>query len=175
VDVEIREETAEDHAGIREINRLAFEGDDEALLVDRLRSEGLVVASLVAAVKARVVGHILFSRLPVETPNGTIDAVALAPMAVRPEMQRNGIGSLLVRRGLDVCRERGEAIAVVLGHPGYYPRFGFSAALAQRLTSPFSGDAFMALELMPGALDGVTGTVRYPEAFGLAEEGAPHS
>jgi putative acetyltransferase len=172
VNIEIREEAAADHPGIREVNRLAFEGEEEALLIDRLRAEGLVVASLVAVAEDRVVGHILFSRLPIEMPDGAIDAVALAPMAVRPELQRRGIGSLLVRRGLEVARQRGEAIVVVVGHPDYYPRFGFSAELARRLSGPFSGDVFMALELTPGALDGVTGTVRYPEAFGLAEQPA---
>ncbi len=162
----IREETPEDHEAIREVNRLAFGGDDEARLVDRLREEGLVVASLVAVEDGLVVGHILFSELPVETEVGVLPAVALAPMAVRPERQRQGIGSALVRRGLAVCRERGRAIAVVVGHPEYYPRFGFSPALARQLRAPFSGEAFMAVELEPGALDGVTGTVRYPEAFG---------
>ncbi|MDP2997611.1 MAG: N-acetyltransferase [Bryobacterales bacterium] len=173
MNIEIREETAGDHAGIREVNRLAFEGEEEALLVDRLRAQGLVVASLVAVAEDRVVGHILFSRLPIETPEGAVEAVALAPMAVRPEMQRSGIGSGLVRRGLEVARRRGEAIVIVVGHPGYYPRLGFSAQLAGRLSGPFSGDVFMALELIPGALDGVTGIVRYPEAFGLDEQPAP--
>jgi putative acetyltransferase len=172
LNIEICEETAADHPGIREVNRLAFEGDEEALLVDRLRAQGLVVASLVAVDDDRVIGHILFSRLPIDTPDGAIDAVALAPMAVRPEAQRRGIGSLLVRRGIEVCRQRGEAIVIVVGHPDYYPRFGFSAQLARRLSGPFSGDVFMALELTPGALDGVTGAVRYPEAFGLGEQPA---
>ena len=170
MNIEIREETAADHPGIREVNRLAFDGEEEALLVDRLRAEGLVVASLAAVAEDRVVGHILFSRLPIETPDGAVDAVALAPMAVRPEVQRSGIGTLLVWRGLEVARQRGEAIVIVVGHPDYYPRFGFSAELAGRLSGPFSGDIFMALELTPGALNGVTGAVRYPEAFGLAEQ-----
>jgi putative acetyltransferase len=92
-------------------------------------------------------------------------------MAVRPEWQRRGIGSVLVRAGLDLCRARGTAVVIVLGHPGYYPRFGFSTELALRIQCPFpgAGDAWMALELTPGALSGVTGTVRYPAAFGLVE------
>jgi putative acetyltransferase len=137
--------------------------------VDRLRSDGLVVVSLVAVQAGSVIGHILFSKLPVETADGAIAAVALAPMAVRPEWQRRGVGSALVREGLIQCRERGKAAAIVLGHPNYYPRFGFSATLAKGLTSPFSGagEAWMALELQPGALAGVAGIVRYPEAFQL--------
>jgi putative acetyltransferase len=87
-------------------------------------------------------------------------------MAVIPQCQRRGIGSALVRRGLELCRERGKSIAVVLGHPGYYPRFGFAAELAKNLGGPYAGDAWMALELVPGALDGVKGTVQYPKAFG---------
>src|SRR5690606_22745960 len=104
----------------------------------------------------------LFSDLPIITTSGTVPALALAPMAVLPEFQRQGIGSELVRRGLDVCREQGHRIVIVLGHPDFYPRFGFSSDLAQPLLSPFSGEAWMALELVPGALEGVAGRVEYP-------------
>jgi putative acetyltransferase len=164
----IREETPDDHAAIRKVNLLAFGGSEEADIVDRLRSGGLVVASLVAVLDGQVVGHILFSELPVDAQHSTIPAVSLAPMAVRPEWQRRGIGSELVRRGLEVCRERGKAAVLVLGHPEYYPRFGFSSELAKNLRSPFSGEAWMAVELTPGVLSGIQGTVRYPDAFGLA-------
>jgi len=113
-----------------------------------------------------VVGHVLFSALPVTTEAGTLPAAALAPLAVRPDRQRRGVGSALVRRGIGACRERGLGAVVVLGHPGYYPRFGFSPA-AGRLRDPFSaGDAFMALELVPGAL-AAPGVARYAPAFGL--------
>ena len=173
--VTIREESLHDRAAIREVNRLAFTGEDEARLVDRLRSDGEVTASLVALDQVeggeeRVVGHILFSRLPIETETEVILAVALAPMAVLPGRQRQGIGSALVWEGLERCRKRGYSIAVVLGHPVYYPRFGFSARLTKNFIAPFTGDAFMALELIPGALEGVSGTVRYPAAFGLMEQ-----
>ena len=125
-------------------------------------------SSLVAEEGGRVVGHILFSDLPIVTADGTVEALALAPLAVLPSHQRRGIGSLLVREGLRACREAGHRIVVVLGHPEFYPRFGFSAELAERLKSPFSGPAFMAAELVPGALEGVEGEVRYPPPFGLA-------
>ena len=162
----VREEIPEDCEAIKNLNYLAFGGNDEAEIVDRLRSAGLVAVSLVAIENEKIVGHIMFSLLPIETEQRIIGAAALAPMAVHPKYQRQGIGSALVRQGLELCRERGKSIVVVVGHPGYYPRFGFSAELAKNLHGPFSGEAWMALKLRKGALDNVTGTVRYPEAFG---------
>jgi putative acetyltransferase len=162
-----RPESATDHEAIRHVNRLAFGQDEEARLVDVLRDGGYVRVSLVAEQAGRVVGHILFSELPIITGAGTVAALALAPMAVLPELQRQEIGSALVRRGLEACRQQGHRIVVVLGHAHFYPRFGFSPKLAEHLKSPFSGkDSFMALELVPGALDGVVGRVQYPPPFG---------
>lgn len=163
----VRGENAEDYGAIRSVNEAAFESPDEANLVDALRREGVVLASLVAKLESQIVGHILFSRMGIETASGIVSAVALAPMAVLPEYQRQGIGGKLIRCGLECMRERGEQIVLVVGHPDYYPRFGFSADKASSLVSPFPRDAFMALELSPGALDGVRGEVRYPAAFGL--------
>jgi len=111
------------------------------------------------------VGHILFSDLLIETEQAVLHAVSLAPMTVIPQCQRRGIGSALVRRGLATCRDLGYSIVVELGHPDYYPKFAFSAELAKNLYSLYSGAAWMALELVPGALKGVQGTVRYPPAF----------
>jgi putative acetyltransferase len=164
----IRDESAADREAIREVNRRAFGGEAEARLVDRLRDDETVVASLVAVDSGIVVGHVLFSELPIETPGGVVPAAALAPLAVVPERQRQGIGSALVWRGLEACRARGRAAVVVLGHPGYYPRFGFAADLARSLRAPYAGEAFMALELVPGSLAG-GGTVRYPDAFSLVD------
>lgn len=162
----VRPESAADHEAIRHVNRLAFGQDDEARLVDALREGGYVRVSLVAETAGRVVGHILFSDLPILTRDGTVPALALAPMAVLPDFQNQGIGSALVRSGLEACRNQGHKIVVVLGHPQFYPRFGFSPRLAAPLESPFSGqDSFMALELVPGALDGVSGKVRYAPPF----------
>jgi putative acetyltransferase len=89
-----------------------------------------------------------------------IVAVALAPVAVLPRYQRQGIGRRLIRHGLDTLRGPGERVVIVVGHPEYYPRFGFSSALACSLESPFAPEAFMALELSPGALKGIRGRVR---------------
>ncbi len=161
----IRPETLGDHNAIRQVNRLAFGRDDEARLVDALRDAGYARASFVADEGGQLVGHILFSQLPIVTERGIVEALSLAPMAVVTSHQRKGIGSLLVTGGLRACREAGHRIVIVLGHPGFYPRFGFSAELAERLKAPYSGRSFMALELVPYALDGVKGEVRYPPPF----------
>ena len=153
---------------IRTINQTAFGGPHEADLVDKLRADGHVLVSLVAELDAGLVGHILFSRMWISSRTGAlVSAVALAPVAVLPEHQRRGIGGRLVRCGLELVRGRGEKIAIVVGHPGYYPRFGFSTEKAQSLESPFPKEAFMAIELSLGALDGVHGSVVYPAAFGI--------
>src|SRR5262245_22891498 len=170
----IRHETAADHEAVRHVNRLAFGQDDEAGIVDALRNGGYVRVSLVAEVNSVVIGHILFSDLPILTEGGTVPALSLAPMAVLPEYQRQGIGSALVRNGLEACRAQGHRIVVVLGHPDFYPRFGFSAKVAEPLSSPFGGrEAWMALELVPGALGGVTGWVHYPPPFGAGVQVRP--
>lgn len=163
----VRCEHPDERSVVRSINTAAFGRPDEADLVDNLRSEGAVLFSLVAEVEQRIVGHLLFSRMSIETKNGPVSAVALAPVAVLPDRQRQGIGGQLIRYGLELLRERGEQIAIVLGHPDYYPRFGFSTQKARALESPFPPEAFMALELSSDALEGIRGRVRYPAAFGL--------
>ena len=164
----IREETAGDYDAVFHVERDAFGREDEARLVEQLREDGVVIASLVAVEEGEVVGHILFTELPVESEAGTVRAAALAPMAVRSDMQSRGIGSALVEAGIAVCRQRGVKAVVVLGHASYYPRFGFSAALASRLQAPFSGPVFMAMELEPGSL-AAGGKPRYAEAFGVPD------
>jgi predicted N-acetyltransferase YhbS len=163
--VTVREETPSDLEAIRDVNRQAFGRADEARLVDALRDGGYARLSLLAEEVGQVVGHVLFSDLPIVTQAGTLHALALAPVAVLPERQRQGIGSRLIREGLRACARAGHRVVVVLGHADYYPRFGFSARLAQRLQAPYSGPSFMALELEPGALAGVTGQVHYPPPF----------
>jgi len=165
IGVTIREEIPGDYDPVEQVHRGAFRGELEAKLVKRLRRDGLVTVSLIATRADAIVGHILFSELVIETGANEVKAVSLAPLAVIPEFQRQGIGSELVRKGLALCRERGCGIVLVLGEPEFYTRFGFSPDLVKRLQSPYSGDYWMALELVPGALDGVSGTVRYPEAF----------
>ena len=161
----IAEEAPDDIEAIAALNRAAFGGEDEVEIVDRLRRDGLFVLSLVERDADGIVGHILFSTLDVSVDGRAVRAVALAPMAVAPGRQRESIGSRLVRQGLGMLADRGYDAVIVLGHPDYYPRFGFSAELAAKLAAPFSGPAFMAMELKPGALAGASGAVRYPRAF----------
>lgn len=163
----IRVEQPGDIPHIRDVVAHAFGQRTEADLVDRLRADGDALVSLVAvAERGELVGHILFSRLPIEGAKGRVtQAAALAPLAVRPEHQGHGIGSALTKAGIKACAALGLAAIVVVGDPRFYQRFGFSAATARGLTSPFPGDAFMALELKPGALLANPGTVRYANAF----------
>jgi putative acetyltransferase len=147
------------------VNEAAFGRSDEADLIDRLPVEGAVLLSLIAEVDGQIIGHILFSRMIVETAQGLVATVSLGPMAVLPDQQGRKVGSRLVRRGLAQLCERGERIVIVLGDRDYYPRFGFSSEKARYLASPFPPEAFMALELSDGALAGIHGTVRYASAF----------
>jgi putative acetyltransferase len=165
--VNIRQEQPQDRAAIWRVNHDAFDRDDEADLVDALRDGGWSRLSMVAEVESAIVGHVLFSQLIVRTERGDVPGLALAPMAVLPQFQRQGIGSRLVRHALELCRQDGHRFVIVLGHPEFYPRFGFSSALAKPLRSPFTGDVWMAMELEPGALAGVAGDVIYAPPFGL--------
>jgi len=162
----VRHETDSDFGAIRKVNCLAFSQNDESDLVDSLRDGGFAELSMVAEIDDRVVGHVLFSRLEIISEHATIAALALAPMAVLPDFQGQGIGSQMIQIALDQCRDEGHAIVIVLGHPNYYPRFGFSTALAKPLESIYAGDSFMAMELVLGSLQGVTGSVRYSKPFG---------
>lgn len=165
----IRSEQPCDYIVVEQVNRLAFGQDGEARLVAKLReADGHDPAlSLVAIRDDRVVGHILFSPILIETDGDDVRALALAPMAVLPDDQRQGIGTSLVREGLEACRQRGHRIVVVLGHAHYYPRFGFARASLHGVRCPFAvpDEAFMVMALVPGSLDNINGVVRYPGAF----------
>jgi putative acetyltransferase len=164
----IRDATSGDHAAIRAVLRHAFPANEEADLVEQLRADGDVLVELVAASDTAIQGHVLYSPLAIERDGVAIRAAALAPVAVLPAFQNQGIGGELIRAGNARCAALGlglEAI-VVLGHADYYPRFGFSARTAESLQAPFSGPHFMALELKAGVL-GAGGKVRYAKAFGV--------
>lgn len=161
----IRSARPQDEPAIREIVTAAFGQADEAQLVDRLRDDGDVVVELLAEThEGEAIGHILFSRL--DTDLG-LRFAALAPMAVEPVRQLRGVGGQLINAGLDACRALGVDAVVVLGHPDYYPRFGFSASAAEAIQAPFSGRAFLALSLGREALTRPV-SVTYARAFGIA-------
>ncbi len=166
----IRPERPEDYAAVEEINRLAFGQENEVRLVVAIRqAKGFDHALSLVAIRAdEAVGHILFSPIHIESDQGEIPALALAPMAVLPNFQRQGIGSALVREGLDSCRQLGHAVVVVVGHPGFYPRFGFVPAASHGIRAPFEvpDEAFRVLRLEQSATaDGISGVVRYSSAF----------
>ena len=162
----IRDATASDYAAIRQVVRHAFGQDDEANLVEHLRADGDALVELVATTDTAIQGHILYSPLAIVRGGETLRAAALAPVSVLPAFQAKGLGGDLIRAGNARCKKLGCVGVIVLGHAAYYPRFGFSAALAESLQAPFSGPHFMALEFEAGALT-AGGKVRYAKAFGV--------
>ncbi len=185
MNLHVRPERPEDAEAIDEVLQQAFGSTEESTLVRALRASDYFVPTLALVAEAeaeavaeadaeteqhpkRIVGYILFSRIGIETRNGEIPALALAPMAVLPEYQRQGVGTQLVKAGLEACRQRGYRIVVLIGHPEYYPRFGFTPARDYSLKTSFAvpDDAFMALELTPGALNTARdGNVRFSPPF----------
>jgi putative acetyltransferase len=165
--ITIRSEEAADQLSVRRVNELAFGQATEADLVDALRAKADPYVSLVAIVDGLIVGHIFFSPVSIESETGVFNAIGLAPMAVLPEFQNKGIGSRLVDEGLKSCRELGQEVVVVLGHPNYYPRFGFIPAHLKGLRSEYDvpDDTFMVLELSESALSGRRGLVKYHPEF----------
>ena len=163
----VRAERPGDHYAVRRVNEAAFGRPDEADIVDRLRMGAPDYLGLVAVEGEAVIGHIAFTPVTFEPARPGSTAYGLAPMAVLPEHQRSGVGSALVRAGLDACRGRGAGGVVVLGHPAYYPRFGFRPASTFGLRCAYDvpDEAFMALALRPSALDGPAGTVHYHPAL----------
>jgi putative acetyltransferase len=161
----IRSESEGDRLAVHALNRSAFGRPHEAQLVDVLRIQVQPLVSLVAVENNAVVGHIMFT--PVSLSGHADFIMGLAPVAVIPSRQRSGIGTALVRTGLERCKELGAAAVVVLGHPDFYPKFGFSPAASFGLSCEYDvpQEAFMAIELRPGALRGVSGTVKYHAAF----------
>lgn len=162
----IRDEEKRDWAAVRAVNESAFETSVEADLVAALRAQAEPVISLVAEDDGTIIGHIMFSPVVLEGHPG-LKVMGLAPMAVVFERQRRGVGSSLVRAGLERCRNLGFGAVVVLGHPEYYPRFGFSPAAGYGIGCEYEvpEEVFMAVELQPGYLQGVSGKVKYHAAF----------
>ena len=180
VTVHIRPETAADFPAVRELVTAAFGRADEARLVERLRDCDAYIPELALTAASadgkgeEIVGHLLLTRLPIRLDRGgSVIALALAPVAVRPDRQREGVGSALVGQALERAADLGFGAVIVLGHPSYYPRFGFLPGGAFGVRCPFDvpGEAFMARELVPGALRECEGMVVYARAF-MEEEPA---
>ena len=166
----IRAEETKDLVAIEAVNTSAFETPLEARLVNMLREQAQPVISLVADDGGEIVGHIMFSAVVLDG-YGDLKIAGLAPMSVVPGRQQQGIGSALVRAGLEECRQAGFGAVVVLGHPGYYPKFGFQPSNRFSIKSEYDvpPEVFMVLELVPGYLDGAGGTIRYHDAFRAVE------
>lgn len=161
----VREEVTADRSAIHDIHRSAFETPAEARLVDELRAAGAVSLSLVAERNGLPAGHVLYS--PVTIADQECAAIGLAPVAVLPEFQRQGIGTALIRESLRLCRQHGYQSVCVLGHPEFYSRFGFRPAAEFGLTCEYDvpAEAFMVLELQPDSLRQCSGVVRYHPLF----------
>jgi putative acetyltransferase len=169
--MDIRTEKPEDLEAVRNLNIAAFGRENEAKLVDRLRGIGSTF-SFVAVQSDRIVGHLLFSLVAVEGKcSKNLSILGLAPVAVLPNYQRQGIGTLLIREGLKECERSGVEAVVVLGHPDFYSRFGFIPASRKSLGCEYDvpDEAFMVLELESGALQDCSGTVKYRSEFSLCE------
>lgn len=166
--MEIRHEQPGDEPAIGRVNDLAFGGSDESRIINAAREAGHATISLVAVQDSTIVGHVLFTPVALDPAPPSIRALGLGPMAVMPGLQRQGIGTRLVHAGLDECSRLGYRAVVLVGHPEFYPRFGFRPARAFGLRSEFDvpDEVFMALELTPGALAGAAGLVRYAPEFG---------
>lgn len=162
----IRKETEADIDAIYTVNVAAFPAKDEANLVNRIRDSGSKIISLVAEEKSKIVGHILFSPARLEE-YVELKLMGLAPMAVLPEFQNQGIGSMLVQAGLNHCREMDIGAIIVLGHPQFYPRFGFVPASRFETCSAYdvADEFFMAQELIPNYLANYQGKFEYHLAF----------
>jgi putative acetyltransferase len=167
--IEVREERPSDQAAVHRLNTVAFRDDAEADIVDKLRATCDGYLAFVAIDHGAVVGHILFT--PVTLEGSSRGGMGLAPMAVDPSHQRHGIGSLLVRHGLDHLRASGCPFVIVLGHPDYYPRFGFERASRYKISSQWEGvpdEAFMVVVFDQGAIPAVGGIARYRSEFDAA-------
>jgi putative acetyltransferase len=163
----IRNEAPRDIGQVRAINVAAFEQPDEADLVDALRAGCPEVLSLVAELDGRVVGHILFSPVTLPAGDRTLQGMGLAPMAVLPEHQRDGVGARLVEEGIARLEQSGCPFVIVLGHPGYYPRFGFERASTHGIECqwPVPDEAFMIRILDAAGMADAAGVARYRPEF----------
>ncbi|MGZ9584488.1 GNAT family N-acetyltransferase [Paenibacillus marinisediminis] len=169
--IRVRTEQHEDHQAIRDVNIAAFDNrNDEADLVDRIRQSLYYVPmlSIIAEDDGEIVGHLMLSEAEVTEGDQHHKVIALAPIAVMPDRQREGIGKLLIEVGLKRCKELGYSLVLLIGHPTYYPKFGFVPARAHGLELrqfQVPDEVFMVYELQEHALERISGELKYPPAF----------
>lgn len=167
MEIIIRPEKNEDIPVIHQVNQLAFGRENEAQLVSMLRKENVITLSLVAESNGQIIGHILFSPVTITNADSRWQAVGLGPIAVLPEFQNQGVGAALIRSGMDELKKLGHDVVIVLGHPEYYPRFGFkpSKPFGIQWEVDVPEKDFMMAELNPSAQNGRKGIVHYHPAF----------
>ena len=165
--MKIREEEPSDTETIWNINADAFETEDEANLVNALRNSNCTFISLVAETENKAVGHILFTPVELTGNENKLKLIGLAPMAVLQKYQNQGIGTQLVKAGIEFCKSKDYDAIVVLGHPNYYPRFGFAPSVAYGIKSEYEvpDEAFMILELKTDSLKDHQGVIKYHDIF----------
>ncbi len=176
MNINLRRETPADHSAVAGVIALAFKGLDksdgtEGELVNKLRTRKNFISalSIVAEADRKVIGYILFTEIEIIADGKSSESLALAPIAVLPEFQKQGIGGSLIMEGLKKAADLGFSSVVILGHPNYYPRFGFKPASVWNIKAPMKVPDinFMAVELRKDALTNVSGTVKYPPEFGI--------
>lgn len=169
VSIRVRKEEPQDRAAVFAVNEAAFGRADEARLVERVRASDAFIPelSLVAELNGELVGHALFSRVHLVDADHREPLLGLGPIAVRPEYQRQGIGGALIREGVRLATEMGERAVALIGHPTYYPRFGFrpGRTFGWEVEFPVPAEVFMVLPLREGAAEQLSGTLRYSAAF----------
>lgn len=172
----IRQERIEDYAMTEKVVEAAFKGmemsdEKEHELVGRIRKNDSFIPelSLVAIHEDtnEIVGHILLSKMKIVNQEHAVESLALAPVSVLPDHQKEGVGKRLMQEAINRAKELGYKSVLVMGHPEYYPKFGFKRASFWDIKAPFEvpDEAFMALELEQHALDNVSGVVEYPSVF----------
>lgn len=168
MNIVIRKEEEKDYKQVYEVNKLAFQQKNESILIEKIRKGENFIPdlSLVAEIDNRIVGHILFSKIKI-VGDSIFESIALAPMAVIPVFQKQGVGSKLIKKGMAKAKELGFDSIIVLGHKDYYPKFGFERASKWNIKCPFKvpEEAFMAIALTKKALEDKAGTVKYPDEF----------